>query len=459
MALANPFSITYGGLTVGGNSNVLLLHGPYVIERGFTTFRLVFDVICVASNVAGLASLANSVETVFSRRNQSIVLNLGGVVRTYTSGDDILNVTATATKSGDSEVDRGVSRAYNVTIEAEMPASDRQGLREIGATLMRDASQRRAITIAGVYTSHGGNNATQSYTSGADGESTTIVNSLGGGATYELVDEEFTRDTQNHVVNWRRQYVEILYDQTSGGRDFPAIREHSVTFTDTAPHPGDGQEDVMRLRRAIGTYSCSVDGSTSLRSLWEGQVRDFVLSIFSRDFRPQVFAVEDSAVTYDETSRKISGQLRFVYQPSGGSAVVEVEQSVTIREQRTIDYTPVHNGNEFDFEADRGWALLERDWARSIIVVGEEAPRRRIGETGSPGEAGDFPDIGGLTSVDQRNDGTVSRDGWNVVANTSSVSGTWIGDADLGNQMRLTMLVERVTERFHQRPGGGTSSG
>jgi hypothetical protein len=459
MALTNPFAIAYGGLTVGGSSNVLLLHGPYVIERGFTTFRLVFDVICVATNTAGLASLAQSVETAFSQRNQSVVLNLGGVVRTYQSGQDILNVVASVTKSGDTETDRGVSRAYTVTIEAEMPASDRNGLREISATLMRDASQRRAITIAGVYTSNSGSNATQSYLSGADGECNAIVTALGGGATYEMVDEEFTRDTQNHVVNWRRQYVEILYDQTSGGRDSTAIREHSVTFTDTAPHPGDGAENIQRLRRAVGTYSCSVDGSVPLRSLWQSQVRPFILSIFSRDFQSQVFAVEDSVITYDETSRKISGQLKFVYQPSGASQIVEVEQSVTIREQRQIDYTPIHGGNELDFEADRGWALLERDWARSVIVVGEEAPRRRLGERGTPGTAGDFPDIGGLTSVDQRNDGNVSRDGWNVVANTSSVSGTWVGDSELGQQMRLTMLVERVTERFHQRPGNNTSSG
>ena len=92
MALDNPFSITYGSRTIGGTSDTYLLHGPYILDKSFSTLRVVFDCVVTASTHASLKSAADNVETDFSKRDQSLVITLGsGNTFTYTHGSTLLN--------------------------------------------------------------------------------------------------------------------------------------------------------------------------------------------------------------------------------------------------------------------------------------------------------------------------------------------------------------------------------
>jgi len=147
----------------------------------------------------------------------------------------------------------------------------------------------------------------------------------------------------------------------------------------------------------------------------------------------------------------MSVSIQFLYQKDGGEDVVEVSQSLAYREARTIDYTPVHNDDEYAMEADVGWATRERVASRTVIVIGEETPKKRIGEDPENGPAGEIEGIESRSAV--------QREGWNIVSNTSQVTDQWLGDPD-EEQIRVSVLTETVVERFHTKPkvGGGTSA-
>lgn len=446
MALTNPFSITYGSRTVGGSTGYLL-HGPYVIDKSFDTLRLVFDVIITSSSYSGLQSASEALEDDFNKRDQNLTISLDGSTWSYVFGTDILNTTASLSKSGDRETDRGYSRAYTCVVEGELPASDQSGLRDLQVQVDYEAGRQKIVTMQGVYTPHGGNDAVDQYMADFDSEASTILSSIDGSAAWELVDESYTRDRNDHTCNFNRQWVQLLAPQSQGTTDDSDIRDHRMIFTDLSQHPGDSRENVYRLRRVVGNYDCAIDieQTTDLQAAFDSKVKPHLLQLFQTNFTPQVFCIEDHRISYDETTKRLSVAIQFLYQKNGGEDVVEVSQSLAYREVRTIDYTPLHEQDEHAAEADVGWAVLERVATRTVIALGEQMPVRRIGVTPEDGIAGP---IEGLEYPD---DGTVQSEGWNIVANTSQSSDQWIGDPD-EEQIRLSVLSETVVERYHKAP-------
>lgn len=457
MANTNPFSISYGDLTVGGSSSTYLLNGPHVVDKSFDRLRIVFEVVVVADSYENLHSLSEDLENGMRARDISFTISLDGSDFEYTSGSTALNVRGSAQKTGNAETDRGYSRAYQCTIEAELPADDADGLRELEVNVAYAPSRQKTVSMRGSYTALGGSTASAKYTAEFDSEASTILTALDAGAVWEMADEQFTRDRLNHVCGFSRQYVELLADQSGQGTDDVEIKDHRLTFSDMAQHPGDSAEEIHRLRRVAATYDCSVniDQTTNLQDVWSQKVLPYVKDSFRSTFSPRVFAIEDLRISYDETKKQLSAAIQFIYQAASGSEVVEVAQSVAYREVRTIDYTPLHDNREFSAEADLGWSVLERVWSRTVVVLGAETPKRRLGQKAASGPAGLIDQtIGGQDGVDARDSGRVQRVGWNIVQNTSQVTPLFVGDPTHG-QLRYTQLVETVVERYHEPAGGG----
>jgi len=466
MAVPNPFSITYGGRQVGGSS-AYQLHGPYVIDKSFEALRLVFDVVVVATDAADLQQQSETLEDSFRRRlakGDSLVIDLDGSSWTYTVGSDLLKTTASIAKTGNPDTDKALSRAYTVTIQGELPASDQAGLRDLEILVDYAAGRQKTVTMRGTYTATSAGDAVARYKADFDAEAQAYLTAIGSQDTYELVDESYSMDRErtssssttpaSHLCNFTRQYIELLANQSQALKDDPQIRDHRVIFTDLSQHPGDGKPGIQRLRRVVGSYDCAVDitQTTDLAAVFENKVKRHVRELFRANFEPSVFAVEEQRVSYDETAKRISVSLQFIYQASGSEALVEVSQSVAFREARNIDYTPTHDSDEFSAEADVGWASLERVWNRTAIVVGRETPKLRIIETPRAGDAGLFTDnIGGQAGPDTSNGTNINGNGWNIIASTSQVTPQWIGSPD-DEQIEVQVLTETVVERYHRRP-------
>ena len=471
MAVDSPFKISYGTQNFGGTSNTYQIHGPQVIDKSFETLRLVFDVVVVSTSYAALQNAVDILETNMRKRDQTLKIDLnaladpgGQSIFTYTFGTDILNTVATLTKSGDSESDRGFSRAYTCIIEGELPADDADpvtGLRDIVWNVDFEAGRQRIVSCEGVYTATTTRKASANYliSTGADAEATTFLAALTGSATYELVEESFTPDRNDHLCRFSRQYVELLVNQTISSLDSSKVRDHRMTFTEIAQHPGDSKQGIYRLRRVVGSYDAAIDigVGTDLQNVYTVEIRDHVLDFFDTNFNPQVFTIEDVRIAYDESTKRISVAIQIVYQSSSGGDIVEHTASLAFREQRQIDYTPVHGTNELAFYVDVGWIILERVASRTVTVVGDEIPQRRLGVSTEPGKNkkgkkkkdGPAGQIEGLEGKPH-----VVRAGWNLISNTSQVTERWVGDVldNAAEQIKLTVLTETVVERFNLLP-------
>jgi hypothetical protein len=232
-----------------------------------------------------------------------------------------------------------------------------------------------------------------------------------------------------------------------------------MVFTEVASHPGDSKV-TYRLRRVMADYSCAIDieQTTDLQSAYSGIVRDHIKELFDENFNPQVFAIEEERVGYDETSKRLNASLTIVYQSESGNPIVEITQSLTYRENRTIDYTPVHGGGELDMYADPGWATVQRVWDRTVIAIGDEKPAFRIAGSPSFLVAGDFGQavVGAPDTLNTRS--SVSGSGWNVISNESKVQDFYLGDPR-DEQMKLFILTETVVEQYNRQPSGYGNAG
>jgi hypothetical protein len=519
MARTNPFSITYGGRQVGG-STVYQLFGPYVFDKSFTNLRLVFDVLITADTVANLKTYSDNLQTDFSKRltdAQTLVIDLDGNSWTYTMGTTLLNAEASIAKTGNEETDRGRSRMYTVTIEAELPADD-NGLRDVKVHVEMEPSRRKVVTMKGVYTADSDADAKENYQTNFDAEATNFLAAIDAAANWELVNEDYSLDRQMdvyddpypHTCEFARQYVELLYPQGTT-TDVAAIRDHRVIFSNMRQHPGDSTESVKRLQRVVATYDCSVDvdQSTDLHSVFENTVKSNIKTNFVSEFSPSVYAVEEQRVSYDETNNRISAMMQFIFQPSGGGEILEGTSSLTYRENRALDYTPVHGESELSFAVDAGWLTMERLFERTVVYKGNVTPQYRLSSpsgAGSGGKAGSVGSIrvgpgqmpsglfgragGGMfgrtfghssgapsTSIKWGDAGykggggnlgaggsvgdfpstsetmQVNAEGWNTIANQSRAETLWIGDPG-EQQMQVTVVSETLMQRYSVVPKG-----
>jgi len=471
MAINNPIEITYGTQAIGGTSDVYQIVGPYILDKSYDSIRLVVDVVVVAEDLAGLQSSSETLEQEFRKRladGDTLEIDLDGNAWTYTVGETMLRARASIAKSGNIDLDRGASRGYTITIEGELPADDTTdaGLRDIEVLVDFESGRQRVVSMRGTYTATSAGDAKARYEADADNRCNDYLDVIDSGATFELVDESFTLDREGgatpapHVLNFTRQYVELLVNQTQAALDDGQIRDHRVTFTNVNQYPGDATEEVTRLQRVIGNYDCAVDidETTDLESVYRNKIKGHVRQLFQSNFQPTVFGVEEERVSYDETAKRISITLQFIFQPSGGESLVEVSQSVAFRETRSIDYTPTHSGDELAAFADVGFGVLERIWNRTAIGIGAEAPKLRIRERARPdGPIGRLDGtILGQKGPDQRDTTKVEQYGWNVVASTSQVTPRVLGDPAGQEFITVTVLTESVTERYNAKPGDRT---
>lgn len=468
MAIPNPISITYGSRSIGGTSGQYQIVGPYILDKNYDSIRVVVDVVVVAEDVATLQPLCDNLEVDFRKRladGDTLVIDMDGTAWTYTVGQTMLRARASIAKSGNIDLDRGASRGYTVTIEGELPADDSvdAGLRDIEVLVDFEASRQKVVTMRGTYTATTAGDAKARYDADGDTRCNSYLSVIDSDASFELVDESFTLDREGgatpspHVLNFTRQYLELLANQTQGALDDGQIRDHRITFTNINQYPGDSREDTQRLQRVVGSYDCAVDieQTTNLASVYKNKVKQHVRQLFQTNFQPAVFGVEEERVSYDETAKRISVSLQFIFQPAGGESIVEVSQSVAFRETRSIDYTPTHSDDELAAFADVGFGVLERIWNRTAIAIGAEAPKLRIRERARPdGPIGRFNDnIRGQQGPDNRNTSEIEQYGWNVVASTSQVTPRVLGDPNSEQFITVTVLTESVTERYNAKPG------
>lgn len=470
MSLPNPITITLDGFAVGGTS-FYQLNGPHVLDKSYTELRVVFDVIVTGEDQDELADRCNALEEAFRKRLQpgeTLTIKLADYVWAYTNGGNAHTVESAISKTGNPETDGGVARSYTVSITAGLAADDPadSGLQQLRVDVELTPSRQHVVTMQGRYTATTAGTALENYQGEADAVAAGYLSLLKPSATFELEDENFQLDRmgagtspQPHVCDFTRQYVELLADQALALRDDPQLRDHRITVTQQANFAAPNAESgAVPLRRAVLTYDAAVDITLTqdLQAVYEDKIRPYLVEYFRANFNPTVVAVEDERASFDETANRLAVTLQFVFTGPGDSGILEVSSSLAYREQRTLDYTYLHDANELAAIADRGFLMMERVWNRTAVVAGTASPNWRLARN----DSGDMTrSIGGVSGPDTRNGSNVNRSGWNMISNTSQVSPGFIGQPGTDEVITISTIQETVVERYNRAPDEGEVGG
>jgi hypothetical protein len=472
MSALNIFSITFGGVTIGGSSTDYQLHNPYTIEKSYEAFRVVFAVVITAPDHATLQSRSDFLESTFRRRltfGDTLSINLNGNAWTYLVGQTLLHVTSSCVKSGDPASDKSFSRLYTVTIQGELPADNVNdaGLRNLEVHVDNSPSSQTTVTFRGTYTASTAGDAVSNYFAQSDADLARYLLKIAPASIFELVKEEHSRDRERtggttpytHVCNFSRQYVELLAPQnTFLGANFndPEIKDHNIQYVEDVHYAnGDAIRSLERLRVVNGRFDCAVDTlqTTNLQAVYLNKIRATIIALFQADFSPRVFCITDLQTAYSETTKRIAASFTFLYQAARGARTVEASYSVAYRESRQINYTYTHQADELSAYADVGWLVLERVFTRRVTVLGFEAPKLRLSEDPFANDAGLFTDtVTDEPGPDNRPGTRVNLSGWNMVSSSSEAVPSFVGDPSNGTQLAMCTLTETVVERFHRNP-------
>lgn len=494
-----PFKITYGPQSVGGNSAVYRLDGAHRESITFEELNLEFIVQVVGDSRTDFQNRCATLEEAFRERDQDLVIDLdniadpdGASTFTYLFGTDILNTRSNIQKTGDDDTDAGLSRAYAVSITGQLPSTDKNsslltGLRDISFSLTYESGRQKRITFTGVYTAtpaqltpvRAAKQARQNFkdgTTGADAEAAAYFALVAAGDAMELVSEDFNEDRNNHTVQFKRTYIELLDDQTQGVRDAPEIRDHNFSMSESLDQPGDSGKNVFRLREVSAKYDCAIDieVTTDPMAVFLDKIRPHLVARFKSEFSPQQFCVTRRLVDYDHTRKRLSVDMTFFYQKAGGENLTEISSSVRITELQNVDWTPTHENNRFAANIDIGWATRQRITTINSMVIGEETPKPRIESAGGGTTTADATSGGGkggsrtanstgggaavLPAVPGGGAGFGLPDpggggGWIEISIDREATTHWLGDPD-EQQLLVTKLAEQKTEQYFEKPKG-----
>jgi len=430
MGIIRGASFDYGGFSTGAGYH---FHGPYSIDKDFGTVTVTFMIVVEAPDASTFHSRCSALEAALNKRDQDFTIAFPGGSFSYEFGVSALNTHCSFAKSGDRETDTGRSRSYSVTFTALLPATDENGMYAINASVGYDPARIQTLSISGEVRAQDSQTAWTRYLAIIDTWETDIQSVVDGAAVWELQGEERSYDRTNHVLNFSRTWQQLIDQDADGQDDNSQITQQRVIFTRISSYPGDSDPDVKRPERFVAEYSAfanseEITGESALSGLYEDTIIPWVKDRFESEWSPKAFAVVEHERQFNVSMNQISGRMIIVAYVEG-TDVVEATRTETYRDDRTIDYTPVWDGDELDAYADQQFLVRLREVTETKTRLGSHDAEPPL----TPGN--------------------VKKSGWNVLGGVNSAQPIHIGEPP--DQVELTILMTQKVERFTKDPGGG----
>lgn len=468
--LARQLSVSYGATTVGGaNEANLHLDGPHRVTRSWNHASVEFECVVTGTSEPDFAAKCVALESAFSDPDHALIVAQGAQVLLAYAAAPKDWCRPTIVKRGD-PADSGRSRRYTLRVDVDPAATQfpTPGLREVTVDVAYSPARRRTVTISGVWTAIDGTGSRAAYEAGVEAFATAALGDIGG--TYELADEPTTaQDRPDHLLAFRRVYLERLWSEGGAALDDPDIVRQSAVFRRRRTAPGDslsgtdtgqGQPlddaggtstppataSVKRPTTVDVTYSVWIDtGVTDLVAKWDA-IRDWLMGVVASDFGLGAHALTEESPSLDYDENRISASLVVVGMEGGDT----LEQAITVQTSAQEDQVvvPAWTGDPYSAYAYDGPRVLTRTVSMRAIVLGsvkEEDARARLKSHWQGGTSGIDGAAGG---------------GW--TRGTTQVSTTPKRMGMLGHEMDVTEVQGTITRRFFKRVtggGGGTTTG
>ncbi|MCB0383779.1 MAG: hypothetical protein KDD43_00185, partial [Bdellovibrionales bacterium] len=168
-------------------------------------------------------------------------------------------------------------------------------------------------------------------------------------STFELIDETPEGDDEYTSISFTRVYREVIFNESSGSLNVPAIKNAVATFARSYVTEG-GRSDIGATYVNI-TYSCLVDktdgtyGSASAMStLWKNVIRPHLLTQAKSLWGGTSSIIEDDNTTLDPTSRTIQSNMKILV--STKSNILEYQDVVELNRTAQRNYHKLLDGKD-----------------------------------------------------------------------------------------------------------------
>lgn len=441
---AQDFSIAYAGVTVGGASTTYLITGPYGYSEDYQRGRVFADVVVCQSTQfteAQFIAACQALEAAYKTPRGALVVTLGSTAdktRSH-SANSALNTEPSIEKVGSDE-DTGRTRRYRIAVEYGLPANltGQDGRQSSTVELAYDSSRIRTVTISGVYTALSSNAARAQYDASSATYFGTVKTALGI-TDWETIDEDVATDDANKYATFRVVKREIVYNQSSAGKDHANVVAHFVTFALRKDAPGDsGLGKAQRTQTVDATYTCSVRDTQDLASLWTDTLRPYVLTEFQSRFSNAGKGVRAETVDYDQTNQKIAARLTIEFLPTGASLLIS-ETTMGYDVDEGLVFTGAWDGDKDSFYVDDGKRVKALIQTRDELYAGTVPPNAERQNLDAL-----FP--------------FAAPSGYRTTSHKSEATPKWVGLP--GEQFVVTFLRDTVVKRFAKQPkrGGGATT-
>lgn len=494
-------------LPVAGPSN-FSHHDKYKFRSEYKTRTYTFDVVFAgATSYANFLIYCTQVEACFRTPRQRFRVSFSGTVFDdlnpvkEAGGNTGFNQAASIEKLGD-DFDTSRSRGWRITVEAQLPAdlAGQSGRQDSSVRVDYLPSRVRAVTISGRYTALGNSNARAQYNASIDAYAAAIqsANSI---TTWELVGEEATNDDADKNLDFSRRYEELIYDQSTAGRDDAAIKMGRYNYTRQQIAPGDSDPATRRLEIIDVEFECWIDVNvtTDLNGYWSNTLKSYLLNQAQSKFALGQMALVDHQYKIEHSQNRIFGRMQIQATGSNSSGLVQSRYTTKIATNNGKVLIGTWDGNPLSYHVYDGKAKLMRirTWTKLLLGAtgggGAGASGTNgasmgasfgggvqgggsiqfsfmngfsVGAMGMPATGAnitalvqaalsDGPPPGGDDGGGPGAAGGVS--GW--VALSDEVSTTPITIGLDGNQINLTEVERQMVEQYVEAPRGGGGGG
>lgn len=270
--MSRELSVGYGAQTYGTAASGREITGYSIATRKFEEFSIEFEFFISKTTEAAFSTEISDVETNLRTPFQNLTVTQGSATL-YSfsqSGNTGLDAKPEILKREDTG--SGRHRKYRARISIGLPANTGAelytGLREHGVEVAYDTSRIRTVTITGMFTAAGSNNARAQYEAQIGSLESSVLSALSIiSANRELAEEPVADHSYNtKTLRFRRVWRELIFSQGGSTNDDSALKRQVLQITRLKEGPGD-TPDARRLVTLSVNYSANVDKdvSTDLR--------------------------------------------------------------------------------------------------------------------------------------------------------------------------------------------------
>jgi len=382
--MARLVGVTYAGLTVGRSQtdSSYTLSGRYGFSETYEEATVTFQV--EVSNTTRATFLASEAALVaaYTKPEQALAVVLEATTRHSFShsANTGFNARPRITKTHGT----GNSARYRCEVTVELPAdlTGRAGRQESSVEVETSASGQDSVVIEGTWTAVGANDARAQYLANINAYTSSVLSSLGG--TWNQVRSRAINDTDDKVLKFNLEYIELIFDEGVGTLDVTALKNQDLSITRAIRGINDSTTSLgapTPLTEVHVVYSTDVDKdvTTDLEGLWSSTVRPHIVNQAGIHAGGGTTVITSERPTFDGPRNRIGATMTLLV--SKGGNFVRVRETTTDVIEQGLLFRAVWSGDPFERDMYQGPKSHVRTVVWTYTYTGTEDPSTIGGST------------------------------------------------------------------------------